>query len=94
MNICTFQTWTSSVTKKLYVDVTVRFEHTINSLAKTFHENVLKFSILEDAIKASMGVDVVDFATFIVGSRRGWTILNDVVMKTQGLRKAVQNYTC
>ncbi len=74
--------------------MTVRFEYTINSLAKTFHEKVLKFSILEDAIKACMGVDVVDFATFIVGSREGWTILNDVVMKTQGLRKAVQNYTC
>ncbi len=80
--------------KAICVDVTVRFEQTSASLSKAFREKVEKYSILEDAIKARVGVDAVDFAAFVVGSRGMWTKLNDRVMKTLGLRKAVQNYAC
>ncbi len=80
--------------KAICVDVTVRFEQTNESLSKAFRENVQNYSILEDAIKASMGVDAFEFAAFVVGLRGGWTKLNYGVMKTLGLRKAVQNYAC
>ncbi len=78
--------------KAICVDVTVRFEQTNESLSKAFREKVQNYSILEDTIKASVGVDAFEFAAFVVGSRGGWTKLSDGVMKTSDLRKAVQNY--
>lgn len=41
-----------------------------------------------------MGVDVIEFAAFVVGSGDVWTKLNEGGMKSLGLRKAVQNYAC